>query len=57
MQRLNILENYIKSSEAEVKFDSLRKILIKKKCLYYEEMDVSEKGYDLQIDFICIQRI
>ena len=57
MQRLNIVENYINGSEAKVKYDSLWKILIKKKCLYYEEMDVSEKGYDLQIDFICIQRI
>ena len=27
------------------------------KMLYYKEMAVSEKGYDLQIDFICIQRI
>ena len=57
MQSLNIVENYINGSEAQSKYDSLWKILIKKKFLYYEEMAVSEKGYDLQIDFICIQRI
>ena len=56
MQRLNNVENYINGSEAKVKYDSLW-ILMKKRFLYYGEMDVSEKGYDLQIDFICIQRI